>query len=239
MRRLKSSYSGPGIKLRRASDSTTQDINFLGFTGFSGAPLDVAAAASFCAATTCTIDTWYDQSGLARHLTQATAGLQPQYVANCIGAQPCLEVTAAGQYLGSASQTPVMPTTFGAVANRVSGSGGCSWGIEAGTADQGWGAFGFAADNWQLRAAFVASAADNAWHAGLAVLAGAASLIRIDATETTGSATGGLAAGQYLAPYGIAATICRMAENLRWDGYVLTPAERAALTDNQRSFWGF
>jgi len=43
LRRLKSTYAGPGVKLRRTTGGT-QDIGFLGFTGFTGAPLDTAAA---------------------------------------------------------------------------------------------------------------------------------------------------------------------------------------------------
>ena len=79
LRKLKSTYAGPGIKLRRATGGT-QDIGFLGFSGFTGAPLDVAAATAFCAATTCFVDTFYDQSGAAQHLVQATAANQPQLV---------------------------------------------------------------------------------------------------------------------------------------------------------------
>lgn len=74
LRKLRSAYAGSAIKIRRPSDSTTQDI------GFSGEDFDAASAISFCGAGDGFIDTWYDQSGNARNLTQATAGNQPKII---------------------------------------------------------------------------------------------------------------------------------------------------------------
>lgn len=58
VRRLNSAYTGPCMRVVRASDSTQQDINFDG----SG-DLDTAAIASFCSGTTGYVGVWYDQSG--------------------------------------------------------------------------------------------------------------------------------------------------------------------------------
>lgn len=72
-RKLKSTYSGPAIKVRRSSDSTTQDIGF-----DSNGDLDAAALATFVGSNSGFIDTWYDQSGNGNDLSQATAANQPR-----------------------------------------------------------------------------------------------------------------------------------------------------------------
>jgi hypothetical protein len=74
VRRLLSAYSGACLRVRRSSDNAEQDIGFLGVN------LDTAALLSFCAATNGFVVTWYDQSGNARNLTQATTANQPQIV---------------------------------------------------------------------------------------------------------------------------------------------------------------
>lgn len=75
-RKLRTAYAGNCLKVRRSSDNTTQDI------GFSGGDLDSGALTSFVGAGDGFIDTWYDQSGNARNLTQATQANQPKVVAS-------------------------------------------------------------------------------------------------------------------------------------------------------------
>ena len=67
---LVASYTGPAVRVVRASDGAEQDI------GFAGTVLDVAAATAFQGASTLTVKTWYDQIG-TNHLTQATVASQP------------------------------------------------------------------------------------------------------------------------------------------------------------------
>ncbi len=55
--KLRSAYTGDCIQVRRASDSATQDI------GFVGDEIDTAAIATFCGSSQGTIVIWYDQSG--------------------------------------------------------------------------------------------------------------------------------------------------------------------------------
>jgi PKD repeat protein len=71
-------YSGAAIRVRRSSDNTEQDINFV--SSAANAALDTAALLSFVGAGNAFIVTWYDQSGNARHATQASAANQPQIV---------------------------------------------------------------------------------------------------------------------------------------------------------------
>lgn len=73
LRKLRSAYAGSAIKVRRSSDSTTQDI------GFVGSALDTASLLTFVGAGNGFIDTWYDQVASA-NLTAAATGNQPRIV---------------------------------------------------------------------------------------------------------------------------------------------------------------
>jgi len=75
-RLLSSAYAGKALQVRRSSDNSTQDI---GFT--AGGELDTAALKTFTGAGNGYLTAWYDQSGHALNLTQATAASQPQIVA--------------------------------------------------------------------------------------------------------------------------------------------------------------
>ncbi len=78
LRRLRSAYTGPAIRVRRSSDNTEQDINFA-----SDGQLDTTALMAFAGAgVSAYVVTWYDQSGFSRHFTQATAASQPRIVNN-------------------------------------------------------------------------------------------------------------------------------------------------------------
>lgn len=72
-RRIKTSYTGPLLKLRRSTDNVEQDFGFDG----SG-NLDQAAITTFLGAADGLVTTLYDQSGNNRHLAQATAAAQPK-----------------------------------------------------------------------------------------------------------------------------------------------------------------
>lgn len=72
VRQLSSTYTGSAVEVRRASDSTTQNI------GFEGGNIDLGTLTSFCNGTDCFVRTWYDQSGNGNHATQTTAANQPK-----------------------------------------------------------------------------------------------------------------------------------------------------------------
>jgi hypothetical protein len=240
LRKLKSSYTGPGIKLRRASDSLTQDINFLGFTGFTGAPLDVAAANAFCAATTCFAATWYDQGGAARHMVQATPASQPQFIFNCNGALPCIRFTATARALQGPNLVPATGViSLNRVVNRAVGTlTGCYFAanfvgnhlhFEAGASVSVYGG---------ASGVVSGSITSSAWHSVIGVINGASSALSVDGSVTAGSAVGNTVSGAiYLA--GTDGATCDEGEALIWDNYPLSLAEQQALTSNQRGFWGF
>jgi hypothetical protein len=235
-RKLRSAYAGNAVRIKRASDSQQLDI---GFTGFTGAQWDGAAAAAHCNATSCTVVMWYDQSGAARN--QPATGGEPALVFNCIGSLPCIRVTAGGPSLQSASVAWVAgKTSFSVVANRSAGTGECFLAVKSSnvlrpTTANTWGLTDF------VIGSMTAPATDGAWHAGIGIADGANSLMRIDNTETpvVGSVPGAATAGVLGAAYGAAATTCSQTEMIAWDNYALTAAERAALSSNQRGYWGF
>jgi len=75
-RRLLQSYSGPLLRLRRSSDDAESDFGALG-TGL----LDTTSITAWLGGATGYGVTLYDQSGLARHISQATGAKQPTYLA--------------------------------------------------------------------------------------------------------------------------------------------------------------
>ena len=237
MRKLRSAYTGPAIRLRRASDNAETDINFLSYTGFTGAPLDVATAQAFCASTSCFGRTWYDQSGAATDLPQATPANQMQLVFNCVGTLPCFRATAGAQNFTGPSITPATGVvSLSAVGSRTISGGACVFIRQNGS-------FGnrivnpAAANLVSLNGVISPASADNVWHSMQGVVNGASSVFNVDGTETTGSITGSITANS-TGIFGANTVTCTFGEAVVWDNYALTATERTALQTNQKSFWG-
>jgi hypothetical protein len=78
LRRLRSAYTGPAVRVRRESNNDELDIYFDGQGN-----LDTASLEAFCAGTNGFVKVWYDQSGNGNDATQdvATAN-QPQIVSS-------------------------------------------------------------------------------------------------------------------------------------------------------------
>ena len=74
LRKLRSDYTGPAIKVRRSSDNAELDINFV------NNELDTASLLSFVGANDGFVTTWYDQSGSGNNITQLTATSQSRIV---------------------------------------------------------------------------------------------------------------------------------------------------------------
>jgi Alpha-L-arabinofuranosidase B, catalytic/Putative Ig domain len=114
LRRLRSTYKGMAVNVRRASDNAVQDI------GFVAGEFDVASFNTFTAATTGFIAKWYDQSGNGRDALQATAANQPQII---VAGSPSGKTTArsASTSIGLVATVPAAttPNTLNAVASRT------------------------------------------------------------------------------------------------------------------------
>jgi hypothetical protein len=233
-RKVRQAYSGPAVQLRRADNGVLLDINFT-----ASGDLDAAAAATHCSGTTCNVLIWYDQGVTARNMTPPFN--YPFYVLNCIGARPCLRVNDQYQQLGTASYSVTAgKTTLNAVGRRSTGTAECRMVSKSANI---LGASG--ANSWQLSDQttnlFQIAAADNVWHAVTGWIDGAASAARVDTTEVAGAAITGYASpGTGVALQTDAAgTVCEEVEQFGWDNLVLTLAQRTALGDNQKAYWGY
>ncbi len=73
LRALRSEYTGPVIRVRRASDNAEADINLL-----STGVLDEQRLLSFCTTSNGFVRTWYDQSQSVNNIVQSNANNQPR-----------------------------------------------------------------------------------------------------------------------------------------------------------------
>ena len=78
LRKLDKDYTGNAILIRRSSDGSTQNI------GFSGNDIDEASVNTFCSGTSCTVQTWYDQSGNGNDLSSPAANQPTIYASGSI-----------------------------------------------------------------------------------------------------------------------------------------------------------
>lgn len=72
LRKLRSAYTGPAIRARRASDFAQLDIGFN-----ADGTLDTSALLAFAGANETYVHTWYDQSGNARNASTTDSTYQP------------------------------------------------------------------------------------------------------------------------------------------------------------------
>ena len=75
LRKLRNSYSGAAIRVRRSSDNVETDI---GFTSSGG--LDETALTAFVGVNSGFVTAWYDQTNNTRNAIQATAANQPRII---------------------------------------------------------------------------------------------------------------------------------------------------------------
>lgn len=71
LRKLKKTYTGSAIRVRRTSDNVEQDI------GFVNNVLDTASLSTFIGANSGCVTTWYDQSGNSKNAVQTITSRQP------------------------------------------------------------------------------------------------------------------------------------------------------------------
>lgn len=114
VRKLRTAYGGPCVRLRRSSDNAESDF------GFSGNDLDVASIASWLGANTGFLVTWYDQTGNVNNASQATTTKQPVYFASGIGGKPAFKWDGVDDAV-SAGATPARNDAFtvAAVASTI------------------------------------------------------------------------------------------------------------------------
>ncbi len=99
LRKLKSSYAGFALQLRRSSDNATMDF------GFSGNDLDLAAINTFLNGSNGFCSILYDQSGNGHNITQTNAPNQPLFVASGQNSKPVLRCTPS-QFMTNSTNFP-------------------------------------------------------------------------------------------------------------------------------------
>jgi lysophospholipase L1-like esterase len=224
---------GNAITIQRASDNTTLNVAVL-----SNGNLNTAAAVTFCASTTCTITTWFDQVGTANE-TQSTVADQAALTFNCINSTlPCAVYTGGQQY-SAAIATIAAPWTLATVAIRTSGTGFQS-NIDASSG--GNLAFNDAANSALFSfgpSSFSAAATDNVWHSMQASGAAGNLILEIDGVGTTNTGTPSSNSGSLMlgAASGSAFLLNgKQTQNIVW-ATNLSPAQLTALNANDCAFW--
>jgi hypothetical protein len=98
LRKLKVSYSGFAIRVRRSSDNTEQNIGFN-----TSNDLDTTTLTAFVGSGHGFVTTWYDQSGNNKNATQTTAANQPYIVVSgtlqTLNGKPSLFFNGESKYL--------------------------------------------------------------------------------------------------------------------------------------------
>ncbi len=190
LHKLRRAYTGPDINIRRASDNAQVDIGF-----DSQGNMDAGAVAGFCAATTCLVTKWYDQSGNGISASQATAATQPQItLALTPHSKPAI-VFGGTQWLESAGTwTSGAPATYAAYAERT----GNFAAINNIFGTPGSGSFGTPALDFTgsanrsglqgQQATLSAAANDSVFHSLIGIANDVSSSLTVDGVTTSGSA---------------------------------------------------
>jgi len=129
VRRLRSTYSGPLVNLRRDSDNAELDFSYDG-----NGDLDTAAITTWLAGANGFITTWYDQSGNGVNFVQATAANQPAYAANQTNGKPAMVFTPANSHhmIRASSFLPAGDmTAYTAMFKRVDHDGAVLYNVQA------------------------------------------------------------------------------------------------------------
>jgi Alpha-L-arabinofuranosidase B, catalytic len=231
-RKLQVNYAGSAIRLRRASDSTQQDIGFTANGDF-----DITAATSFCNATSCFVAKWYDQAPAAQDFVQASASNQPPFLFACLNGIPCVNLSSNLATLTATSVTQTGVVTFNVVVNRTVGTGICVLPQVSNNAIKTRS--GVAGLNVQASIGTITTnSAENTWHSATSGINGASSYFAVDGATTTGSLTGSTNTSTPSIS-GAASTTCLLAEMGFWQAIALSATDVAALNTNQHTYWGF
>jgi hypothetical protein len=124
--KLRAAYAGNCMTIERTSDSTTQVI------GFVGNNCDQATASTFCAATTCFLTVWNDQTGNGLNCTPDSAARSPQVLFSNVNGKMALDFnrgTGSNCRMTGSFSPGVAATTIQGVFNDpgIDGSPGDWW----------------------------------------------------------------------------------------------------------------
>lgn len=234
------------LQLRRASDSTTQDIK----VKLNG-DLDVANAASFCSGTSCTVTKCYDQSpgglngGGVADFSAPGGSNEPAFVFGCNGTRPCIRFTTAGTTCLSTPSpltTIASPQTYNSIVRLTTDNTGGVL-IQGNSGSNPWTqitAANFIRGRAVIGTGISVAVTDGVWQFWSTVFDGASGLIRLNGNETTGD-TGSSSTSTANYTIGAAATCSSNAtfdfvEGGVWAG-AMSAGDRGTLEANEMAYY--
>ena len=237
----------PAVNVCNVSDIACADLSTDAVTG---ALVISSIGGSSCSIVTCTIKTWYDQSGAlacsggtACNVTQATIGTRSTLVVSCISSLPCAATsnvagaTATNGLTSGISQ----PFTISAVGNRTGNTSSFQDLLSIDNNDIQTG-FSNSTNTSLMFAGSVtsATASDSSFHALQHVYNGASSVLGVDGTESTvNPGTNVPAAGGKFSIPGVSNVLTGQATEVGiWSGG-FSSGQRTSMNSNQHSYWGF
>lgn len=209
----------------------------------AGAPDNGQPVATWCNATTCSIDIFYDQSGNSNDFSASTSGTRATLAFSCLGSLPCANFGAGTAYYQSSISDTAQPFTTSAVAIRTGATGAQNDLFVLGNGtfyDGSANSFGAYFGTGQT-----VTASDNAWHALQVVTnsASSTSTIVVDATQTGGL---NLGAGNTGASFWLGAQNSsglnplngKLTEIGLWGGVAFNGTQQTNVCHNQFTYWG-
>jgi hypothetical protein len=139
LRKLKSSYTGSAIRVRRSSDNTELNIGF-----DSDGNLDTVTLSVFVGSGNGFVSIWYDQSGNGNNAAQTTAANQPQIV-------------SAGSVITMSNKPSVKFTTSNMSFTQIAGVSGLDIFVVSNFTDVTGGG-----QNWNIMSPILAETGGNA-----------------------------------------------------------------------------
>jgi hypothetical protein len=199
-----------------------------------GSPVTVTFRAAL------TVSEWFDQTGNARHLLQATVALQPQFLLNCFNTTlPCIQAATNGEFLASSANFTPSATVLSLsnVGGRLSGSTAAAEITDGNNVLEGTGG---SSGQWTLKGGannltFTQSAA---WHATNGVINGASTTVQVDGTATPGTTTTTATAAKIQAANGVTSTTYQQGEAGFLDAAAFTSGNLTSLHTNASAYWG-
>lgn len=228
------------IRLRRDSDNAESN-----FVTIAGGGLDLAAITSFKGAANLFVTTVYDQSGNGNDTTQTTAGLQPAFLLSVLGSNPAIQTVAGvSQSLAKAvSNFPaldasVTPVVMSQVSQNTTNASTQMY-LIGGTFNGGYSDsttyfiydgsvqnYTVTASTWYSIGDFFNGASSNLYLNGVAQ----------GASNPSNTPTGANASLEFPFRGGAGGTV-NCTEIGVWNANI--SGQMAALSSNQRAYWGF
>jgi hypothetical protein len=232
LRKLRTAYGGKACNVTRASDSATQDI------GFSGNDFDVAGFNTFIAASSGSVNKWYDQSGNGNDLTVSASA--PTINLTGLNGHPTSVFVSTTILNHASTPTLAQPFTVNAVAERTSNFTGYNGII----GDDSGGLFALYFNSSPNGAVIyatgsisgAATCSDSIAHSLIALFNGATSVITVDGTGTSVSTGAGSFFGLRLGVENGGLT-GNLSEAMYFASQ-LSVGDMTTLTANQRAYWG-